>query len=80
MKDYATLQNETTRRIDNRTMKVKPIKIIFWTLILFVIPLMQSADLRLTAIAAESELTLEQILDRMEKQYTDNNFNSEFIQ
>ena len=80
MKAYATLQNETTRRIDNRTMKVKTIKIIIWTLILLVTPLMQSSDLRLTALAAESDLTLEQILDRLEKHYTGNNFKAEFIQ
>jgi len=80
VKAYATLQNETTRRIDNRTMKVNTIRIIIWTLILLVTPLMQSSDLRLTALAAESDLTLEQILDRLEKHYRDNNFKAEFIQ
>jgi len=34
----------------------------------------------MTAVAAESDLPLEQILDRMEKHYTNNNFKAEFIQ
>ena len=34
----------------------------------------------LTAAAAESDLNLEQILDRMEAQYTNNSFKAEFAQ
>ena len=39
-----------------------------------------SAGLVLTAAAAESDLKLEQILDRMETQYTNNSFKAEFAQ
>ncbi len=39
-----------------------------------------SAGLVLTAAAAESDLNLEQILDRMETQYTNNSFKAEFAQ
>lgn len=80
MKAYAILQNETTRRIDNQTMKAKTIKIIIWALIWSAMPLLMSSELRSTALAAESDLTLEQILDRLEKHYTGNNFKAEFIQ
>jgi outer membrane lipoprotein carrier protein len=61
-------------------MKAKTIKIIIWALIWSAMPLLMSSELRLTALAAESDLTLEQILDRMEKHYTGNNFTAEFIQ
>lgn len=63
-------------------MKVKTIKILFWALIWSALqmPLLMSSELRLTALAAESDLSLEQILDRMEKHYTGNNFKAEFIQ
>lgn len=74
------LLKKYSRRTDNRTMKAKPIKIIFWILILFAIPLMPTADLRWAAFAADSDLTLEQILDRLEKHYTGNNFRAEFVQ
>ena len=59
-------------------MKVKTIIILFWALVLLgsQVPL----ELRFTAFAAESDLTLEQILDRMEKHYTGNNFRAQFIQ
>ena len=80
MKAYATFQNEPTRRIDNQRMKVKAINIIIWTLILLVMPLTLLSELQVSAQAAESELTLEQILDRLEKHYTGNNFKAEFIQ
>jgi outer membrane lipoprotein carrier protein len=61
-------------------MKVKAINIIIWTLILLVMPLTLLSELQVSAQAAESELTLEQILDRLEKHYTGNNFKAEFIQ
>jgi len=61
-------------------MKAKTIKIIIWALIWSAMPLLMSSELRLTALAAESDLTLEQILDRLEKHYTGNNFKAEFIQ
>ena len=80
MKAYAILQNESTRRIDNRTMKVKAIKMIIRALILFAMPLMLLSGPQLSALAAESDLTLEQILDRLEKHYTGNNFKANFIQ
>jgi len=63
-------------------MKAKTIKILFWALIWTALqmPLLMSSEIRSTALAAESGLTLEQILDRLEKHYTDNNFKAEFIQ
>ena len=61
-------------------MKAKTIKIIIWALIWSAMPLLLSSELRLSALAAESDLTLEQILDRLEKHYTGNNFEAEFIQ
>ena len=61
-------------------MKVKTIKIIILALLWSAIPLLLSTDLRLNAQAADSDLTLEQILDRLEKHYTGNNFKAEFIQ
>ena len=61
-------------------MNVKTIKILLGILILLVMPLMQLSVHQLTAQAAESDLTLEQILDRMEKHYTNNSFKAEFIQ
>ena len=59
-------------------MKVKTIIILFWALALLgpQVPL----ELRFTAFAAESDLSLEQILDRMEKHYTGNNFRAQFVQ
>jgi outer membrane lipoprotein carrier protein len=41
---------------------------------------MLSSPLRLTVRAAESDLTLEQILDRMEKHYAGSSFEAEFVQ
>ena len=41
---------------------------------------MPSSPLRLAALAAESDLGLEQILDRMEKHYAGNSFKAEFVQ
>ena len=61
-------------------MKIKRIKILFWAFIISLIPLMQSPELQLTALAAESDLTLEQILDRMEKHYAGSSFKAEFVQ
>ena len=61
-------------------MKVKTIKIIILALLWSAIPLLLSSEQRLSAQAAESDLTLEQILDRLEKHYTGNNFKAEFIQ
>jgi outer membrane lipoprotein carrier protein len=61
-------------------MKVNTIKILIWALILSAAPLTPSSELRLTAHAAESDLTLEQILDRMEKHYAGNSFKAEFVQ
>ena len=62
-------------------MKAKTIKIIiFWALIWLALPVVMSPELRLTALAADSDLPLEQILDRMEKHYTGNNFRAEFVQ
>jgi outer membrane lipoprotein carrier protein len=46
---------------------------IIWGLLL-------AAGIAPTAAAAESELTLEQILDRMESHYTDKSFTAEFAQ
>jgi outer membrane lipoprotein carrier protein len=43
-------------------------------------PLTLLSELQVSAQAAESELTLEQILERLEKHYTDNNFKAEFTQ
>jgi len=61
-------------------MKVKTLKFIIWALIWSAMPLLMSSEIRSTALAAESDLTLEQILDRLEKHYRDNNFKAEFIQ
>jgi outer membrane lipoprotein carrier protein len=61
-------------------MKAKTIKIIIWTLIWLALPIVMSPELRFTALAADSDLPLEQILDRMEKHYTGNNFRAEFVQ
>jgi outer membrane lipoprotein carrier protein len=41
---------------------------------------MQQSGLQLTALAAKSDLTLEQILDRMEKHYAGSSFKAEFVQ
>jgi outer membrane lipoprotein carrier protein len=61
-------------------MKVNTIKILIWALILSVTSLMLSPEQQLTAFAAESDLTLEQILDRMETHYAGNSFKAEFVQ
>ena len=65
---------------DSKMHLTKYIKILFWTLIWSAMTILMSPELRLTALAAESDLTLEQILERMEKHYTGNNFKAEFIQ
>lgn len=52
----------------------------FWTVIAIILGLMFSTDLTLKTAAAESDLKLEQILDRMEAQYTDKSFKAEFSQ
>ncbi len=61
-------------------MKAKTIKILIWALIWSAVPLLMPAKLQMTTLAAESDLTLEQILDRMEKHYAGNSFKAEFIQ
>jgi len=61
-------------------MKLTPIKILIWALVWSLLPAPMSAGLQSAALAAESEITLEQILDRMEKHYTGNSFKAEFIQ
>jgi len=48
--------------------------------IAIILGLMFSTGMAQKAAAAESELTLEQILDRMEAQYTDKSFKAEFAQ
>ena len=63
-------------------MKLKSIIILFWAFVLLEpqMPLPVPLELRFTAFAAESDLSLEQILNRMEKHYTGNNFRAQFIQ
>lgn len=61
-------------------MKIKSFKILFLVSIISVIPLIQPSELQLTALAADSDLTLEQILDRMEKHYAGSSFKAEFVQ
>ena len=61
-------------------MKLKTKKTLFWAFIILSTVLMPSFELELAAHAAESDLTLEQILDRMEKHYTGNSFRAEFVQ
>jgi outer membrane lipoprotein carrier protein len=68
------------RRLDHQAMKLIPKKIIIWALIWSTVPLLISSQFRPTALASESGLTLEQILDRMEKHYTGNSFRAEFVQ
>lgn len=60
--------------------KAKIILIIIWTLIWSTFPVWMPSELQSAAVASESELTLEQILDRMEKHYTGNSFRAEFVQ
>ena len=52
----------------------------FLAMIAIILGLMFSTGMALKAAAAESNLTLEQILDRMEAQYTDKSFKAEFAQ
>ena len=63
-------------------MKSKTAVIFLWPLFLIAIHigLILPTDFARRAAAAESDLTLEQILDRMEKHYTDKNFKAEFAQ
>ena len=61
-------------------MKAKHIIIIIWALIWSSLLLRVPLDLQLTVLAAESDLTLEQILDRMETHYAGNSFRAEFVQ
>jgi outer membrane lipoprotein carrier protein len=61
-------------------MKATPIKILIWVLFLSTVSLLIPSQFQSNALAAESELTLEQILDRMEKHYTGNSFKAEFVQ
>ena len=52
----------------------------YLAVIAIILGLMFSTGMAQKAAAAESELTLEQILDRMEAQYTDKSFKAEFAQ
>ena len=61
-------------------MKVIPKRILIWALIWSAVPLLISSQFQPAALASEPELTLEQILDRMEKHYTGNSFRAEFVQ
>ena len=61
-------------------MKAKPIIIIIWAIIWASLQLWMPSEFRLTAQAAESDLTLEQILNRMEKHYAGSSFKAEFVQ
>ena len=61
-------------------MKAKTVIIIIWALIWSSLPLWMPSQLQSTALAAESDLTLEQILDRMEKHYAGSSFKAEFVQ
>jgi outer membrane lipoprotein carrier protein len=63
-------------------MKSKAAVIFLWPLFLIAIHigLILPTDFARRAAAAESDLTLEQILDRMEKHYTDKSFKAEFAQ
>jgi len=63
-------------------MNLKAVTIIFWLSIIiglqiWLLPFLNFGN---SAFAAESDLSLEQILDRMEKHYTGNNFRAQFIQ
>ena len=61
-------------------MKIKSIKIIIWAIVWSTLPLWMPSGLQLKALAAESDLTLEQILDRMEKHYAGSSFKAAFVQ
>ncbi|MBW2441603.1 MAG: outer membrane lipoprotein carrier protein LolA [Deltaproteobacteria bacterium] len=61
-------------------MKTKTILIIIWALVWSSLPLGMPPGLPLNALAAESDLTLEQILDRMEKHYAGSSFTANFVQ
>jgi outer membrane lipoprotein carrier protein len=63
-------------------MKLKVVSIIFClsTLIGLQIGLWPCLNLGNNATAADSDISLEQILDRLEKHYTGNNFKAEFVQ
>jgi outer membrane lipoprotein carrier protein len=61
-------------------MKTKTILIIIWALVWSSLPLGMPPELPLNALAAESDLTLEQILDRMEKHYAGSSFTANFVQ
>ena len=52
----------------------------FWAMTAIILALVFSTGFALAAAAAESELKLAQILDRMEAQYTDKSFIAEFAQ
>ena len=61
-------------------MKTKTILLIIWALVWSSLPLGMPSGLPLNALAAESDLTLEQILDRMEKHYAGSSFTANFVQ
>ena len=60
--------------------KSKTVIITIWALIWSSLLLWMPSQLQLTALAAESDLTLDQILDRMEKHYAGSSFKAEFVQ
>lgn len=63
-------------------MKLKAFIIIFWSLVMSAAQMWPCSlkDSGFSASAAEPDLTLEQILDRVEKHYTDKSFKAEFAQ
>jgi outer membrane lipoprotein carrier protein len=63
-------------------MKSKAFIILFWSLAMLAVQMWPSElkSFGYRAFAAEPELTLEQILDRVEKRYTDKSFKAEFAQ
>jgi outer membrane lipoprotein carrier protein len=63
-------------------MNLKTVTIKFWLSLIISLQmlLLPLPNLGNNAFAADSDLSLEQILDRMEKHYTGNNFKAEFIQ
>ena len=63
-------------------MKSKAFIILFWSLVLSAVQMwpLELKSFGHRAFAAEPDLTLEQILDRVEKRYTDKSFTAQFAQ
>ena len=63
-------------------MKIKAFIIVLWSLALSAVQMwpIEMTHFGYRAFAAEPELTLEQILERVEKRYTDKSFTAEFAQ